>query len=757
MIVRCKNCNSAFAVDDVKVKDKKFAFTCPKCANENVIDNRKETPPVFSGPAVVDEAFDDADRPSLKNRAAVSADREDFFEDVVSSKVPDRVTGRDVPATGEPMLDGSALIDSDDLSGLAEPDRPDEMEMPAEGPELPPADDMRADMPLDDIVLDDELAKEDMPDNGFEKDNIFLDDDLPGKKREEPKTVFEELGEEIGGLKTDSELILDELEPKEDAVEPVKLEDIDDIDSLLAADEKEKEIVDDFEPLEIETTTAPSKPLTTDLILDQEIKAEEMYRAEDTMDDESITIDLDSLDIDLEETDKAAARKKQEQISGSGDAGRSAATAREGVQEEDENIRIDLDSLDIDLQEGGEESKGGSHEELGLDLSDFSEETIQELEDVSHTPKAGDDEDIKLDLDSLDISLEETDEIKQGESLDDDEKLTLEDAGLTLEELTTEEPKTGLHGSVNINDDIEDDVRLNIDDLEKDVDLQAIEMELKEAESILAGTGEKIDDLTIVDELSDLPEIDFIEESVPAGAAAGKRHAAFSRTEDDLMKIDDRDRAATRRGGLQTVIPDMAAKGAVNFSIDYSIKYSRLGAVLRILGLFFIGLIPHFVVFFVYNILSLILGVINHIVVIATEKNVEDFSMIHENTLRYLLSISASAIGIIEEMPIFSGRDNIDYPLQMRIVFPLRSSRLLAFLRLSGIGILLLTLPHFLLLGLLSLVTPLLCIAGLLSVLVTGGWPHMLFDFMTRYYRYSARVLAFCMGIVDVYPKFKFN
>ena len=40
MVVRCKGCNSAFAVDDDKIDNKKFAFSCPKCASDNVIDNR---------------------------------------------------------------------------------------------------------------------------------------------------------------------------------------------------------------------------------------------------------------------------------------------------------------------------------------------------------------------------------------------------------------------------------------------------------------------------------------------------------------------------------------------------------------------------------------------------------------------------------------------------------------------------------------------------------------------------------------------
>jgi hypothetical protein len=201
----------------------------------------------------------------------------------------------------------------------------------------------------------------------------------------------------------------------------------------------------------------------------------------------------------------------------------------------------------------------------------------------------------------------------------------------------------------------------------------------------------------------------------------------------------------------------MARSGAVNFSIDYSIRYSRVGALLRLFCLFLIALIPHFVVFFIYNILSVILGFLNHIIVLTTEKSVEDFSGIHENTLRYLLSISASSIGIVEEMPKFAGRDNIDYPLQLRVIYPIRSSRLLALLRLSVIGIVLMTLPHLLILAVLSLALLPAYIAGIFSIIITGGWPRMLFDFLTRYYRYVARVLAFSIGIVDVYPRFRFD
>lgn len=753
MIVRCKNCNSAFAVDDGKVKDKKFAFTCPKCDNENVIDNRKELKAAVAGPTVIDEEYNEIPERAARDEAAVSTGRDNLFEESMVAQAPERSSKSDVISDEKLMLDESAMVDTDDLSGLAEPEKMEEIDTSLEQADLPPADDMRSGIPLDDINIDDDLK-----DLGLADIDMDLEENRPGKegkpsRKDAGDTIFEDLDLETGEAKLESDIILDEMDLKEDANAPVHLDEIDDIDKLLAEDDRKKEIVDEFEPLEVETEHIESKPLAPDMVLDEEIKTEEVYRAKEPVEDESITIDLDTLDIDLEDAEKKESAKGEAPL----DFDVSEKEA-EPLHEpaEDESITIDLDTLDIDLQEEKEPMKGESHEELDLDLSDFSEETIQELEEVSQKPNEKDDESITLDLNSLDISLEESDEIKKGEDLGDDEKLTLEDAGLTLEELTTDEMISVSSGRDSKQAE-EDDIKLSINEIAPDIDMNEIEKELKEAESILVEPPRKKQDLLVVDELSDLPEIDFDKDLELVGIDEETDRVAVSKFEDELFSLDEGEKGPKARGGLRKELPDMVPKGAVNFSIDYSIKYSRIGALLRLFGIFFIGLIPHFVVFFVYNVLSIILGFINHILVIFTEKNMEDFSGIHENTLRYLLSISASSLGIVEELPIFAGRDNIDYPLQMRIIYPIRSSRLLAFLRLSVLGIIVLTLPHLIILSIMSLIIPLVFFVGILSVLVTGGWPHLLFDFMNRYYRYTARVLAFSIGIVDVYPRFKFD
>jgi hypothetical protein len=372
MIVRCTSCNSAFAVDDAKVNDKKFAFTCPKCENENVIDNRKRSQPTFAGPAIVDEAYEEK-KPAELKETVMGTGKEDYFREVKQPKRSDHSAEKDMGSADKPLFDDLTLSDTDDLSGLAEPEQLEETGTSIETTELPPADDMRSEIPLDDMTLDDELEDLDISNRkrGAEEKAIGSKPTAVGEIS--GKTTFEELGEELDDFKSDSGLIHDEMDTHDDAGEPVELEEIDDIDKLLEEDGKEREIIDDFEPLEDETMNAVSKSSDLDIALNEEIKTEEMYRAEDKKDDESITIDLDTLDIDLDDSQEEIV-KKPNIASGAmrSDMTKSPAAAAVAA-DDDENIRIDLDSLDIELQDEKEILKGENHEELGLDLSDFSE------------------------------------------------------------------------------------------------------------------------------------------------------------------------------------------------------------------------------------------------------------------------------------------------------------------------------------------------------------------------------------------------
>ena len=80
--------------------------------------------------------------------------------------------------------------------------------------------------------------------------------------------------------------------------------------------------------------------------------------------------------------------------------------------------------------------------------------------------KTDDDEDITLDLDSLDLTLDEVEELKEGEAMEtDDERISLSDAGLTTDELIEED-------LMPVNEIEDEDIRLNIEEVAPEVSLE---------------------------------------------------------------------------------------------------------------------------------------------------------------------------------------------------------------------------------------------------------------------------------------------
>lgn len=733
MIVRCTSCNSAFAVDDSKVAQKKFAFTCPKCAFENVIDNREKK----EAAVVLDEAVPAARgggdmRPGREKPAPPQDDIFGLMEDSERPAGRDGVgdSGLDEPLDllDEPVAEkkAGASKQKDDDFGLDLDLDTDFDEAPVKS-QKPSSPDEPHDVPLDD----------------FDLDSLDLDvDSGPDKKKSTRDEVKDELDDlDLGDIDMDAAepakkeevVIKDELDEFTDLDEAINL---DDFEGDLNLDDTGSDIIDDFEPLPADKASAAVPVKKSGDRLSEDIKTEKLFPS-DEAEDESITIDLDSLDIDLDETEGAKDKQKRKRED---DFGMDTGVDADERHGSDEDITLDLETLDIDLSEDTSVKQGEAVDDLSLDFG--------EIDDKPKTAQSsGDDESVTLDLDSLDIALDENIEVKEGEIVDEDEKLTLEDAGLTLDELTADEIS-----SVSVADEIDDveDIKLTIDEIDPTLTVDQIENELKSdsglAAPVVAAKSKKSDEGLILDEFEDLPDIDFDldepAEFVTGAAAVG-----------GIAMAGARDRQGA--GGIKRDIPDLVVKGEINFSIDYSIRYSRVRAALRLLCIFALGLLPHYVVFSVYSVLSLILGSLNNIIIILTGKSIEDFSQIQENTLRYLLSISASFVGVVEETPIYAGRDNIDYALQMKVIYPFRPSRLLAGLRLSVIGIFITTLPHLLVLGILSLVMVFLYFAGIIGVLVTGRWPGLLFDIFTRYYRYAAGVMGFVIGIVDAYPSFK--
>ncbi len=782
MIVRCKNCSTAFSVDDEKVNNKKFAFSCPKCSAENMIDNRKIDSEVDAGGAVFQEKpepdeflpeyQETGESPDIRPTAETveedtfESDLEDFGED---SDQDTELSEDEVPETEEVTVPEEISIEDElggDIEGLDldidfDEDKTDEDTMIED--EIPAgvtAPEKGGDIPFDDLDIDindledidtipDEKTGVETGDSDYFEDEskvkTAVSDDVSDDLSEE--SILPEL-DEIDTMPDDTEYVVgDKLEEEIEEDESITI-DLDSLDIELEEDDEVSVTGEEIPGLEIDEVS-----------LEEGVKPEAVGAKAET----------GEMDIDLSDEELAEIESDLEGI----EVSEERAIKEPAADEED--ITLDLDSLDIDLDEDETVLEGERPEEMDLEIADTG---IHELTGMEADEMTGKDESITLDLDSLDIELEETGDIKKGETLEEDEKITLTDAGLTLDDLTQDEIAASMEDEeeelklsvddidpeFNIDDlqtdtdevflEEEDDLKLTVEEIDPSLDMDNLEDEFKEVESAISVTDEEDE---IEAEMMDLPEIEEeVDEPVPVGVARGKR--ITETFDDELMDIDLEDNDIYEKkdyGGNRH--PDITRKGAVNFSIDFSIKYSRLGSILRLFGIFTIGLLPHLLVFIIYSILSSILGYLNQIVVLFTGEIIEDFAEIQENTLRYMLYIGTSQMGIVEDMPIYTGKADIDHSLQMNVTYPLHHSRSLAFLRLTGIGIFLFSLPHLIVLGLLSLVTPFIFLAGMLVVLITGGWPHLLYDILTQYYRYGARVLAFLTGLIDDYPPFKFD
>ena len=435
--------------------------------------------------------------------------------------------------------------------------------------------------------------------------------------------------------------------------------------------------------------------------------------------------------------------------------GEGVETISEPSEEEDESITIDLDSLDIDLAEPEEIA---SPESADNEFSPVAEMGggIGEEEAPAALSSADEDEDesITLDLDSLDIALEESDEIQPGETPEEEEtRLSLDDAGLTLDDIDASEESEDESDRMGISFPEEDaDVTLP-----EDLSSEIPEDTFADGFAPAASTGGEPFSLEETYTGDRLPEVDFdrygtsapLSEVVPAAPA-----------EDRFLDIESQkeyDRYEEGAGAFSGEKTAASGGGVINFSVDYAFHYSRIRGLFRLIGLYFITFIPHLIVYGIYSIIAGMTGMINWLMILFSGEREKDFSMLQEQSLRYGLSIYASLLNVVEDKPPFTGRRNIDYQLQFGVIYPPKYSRVLAFMRLTGVGILLLALPHLVLFTVLSIGMVLICFVSLLFTIIAGHWPSLTFDFMVRYLRYGANIAGYMTGLVDTYHSFRFE
>ncbi|HNX24256.1 MAG TPA: DUF4389 domain-containing protein, partial [Spirochaetota bacterium] len=458
--------------------------------------------------------------------------------------------------------------------------------------------------------------------------------------------------------------------------------------------------------------------------------------------EEDITLDIDNLDIDFDESSPGAdVFEEPVAVKAAKSISKKNITPEDEFNEED--IKLNLDDLDIDLDE---------IEERELIFEDDIPEQPAPLSRKKPKPlieEVDEDESITIDLDTLEIEIAEENRTMKEELSEEDEKLTLDDAGLTFDELTSEIERPGFE------EPADEDLKLTLGEIDPDLTLDKI-----------AESG-RLETKRVSDTLDELPEIDLDEyDAIVRQEESSNAEKSFDNFEDDFIVFPETEieKAEERQPDYDMFDYEESEKeksspgrGNTFFSIDLSLKYSRVGALLRLLGLYTLSMIPHFIIMLIYTALSSILGFINQIVILSTGRCVEDFALVIENTMRYFFYIKTNIIGIVEDRPVYAGRESIDHPLQINITFPLKYSKNLAVLRLSIIGILLITLPHLIIMSMITLTIPFVYLTGIIIVILTRRWPNVLFIYLTKYFRYLAKISSFMSGLTDEYPPFSFD
>ncbi len=171
----------------------------------------------------------------------------------------------------------------------------------------------------------------------------------------------------------------------------------------------------------------------------------------------------------------------------------------------------------------------------------------------------------------------------------------------------------------------------------------------------------------------------------------------------------------------------------------------------------FILLIPHYIVLWFVSLPMIITIPLSWLAVIILGRNPEFLWSYHAGLLRWSWRVNFyggwywGEASNTDQYPPFSFSSREDYPADILIEYPERSSRLTGFFRWV------LAIPHWIVVALLDAIRNILIFIALLVLLVTGRYPESLFDIIMGLNRWTYRVAAYSALLVDDYPPFSFE
>lgn len=164
-------------------------------------------------------------------------------------------------------------------------------------------------------------------------------------------------------------------------------------------------------------------------------------------------------------------------------------------------------------------------------------------------------------------------------------------------------------------------------------------------------------------------------------------------------------------------------------------------------------IIPHIVVLWLLSIPLIVTLPVSWLAVVILGRYPGFLWAYHSGLLRWSWRVNfySYEAGNTDQYPPFSFGLREDYPADLIIQYPERSSRLTGFFRW------LLVIPHWIIAGVLSEVAGILVFFALVITLFTGRYPEGMFNIVMGMNRWIYRVSAYGWLLADQYPPFSFD
>ena len=163
--------------------------------------------------------------------------------------------------------------------------------------------------------------------------------------------------------------------------------------------------------------------------------------------------------------------------------------------------------------------------------------------------------------------------------------------------------------------------------------------------------------------------------------------------------------------------------------------------------------IPHAIVLWFLSLPTILTIPLSWLIIVTAGRYPSFLWAYHAGLLRWNWRVNyySYEAGATDRYPPFSFASIDDYPADIDIEYPERSSRLTVLFRW------LLIIPHWIIVYFLGMIRNLLVLIALVALLFTGRYPASIFEIVMGLNRWMYRVSAYGTLLVDQYPPFSFD